>query len=311
MSRVRWSLSWCAAFTLLGAGAARAGGAWVPGSAAGDLQFGYSVKTADTSWDPYGNTRISDSWHIFRYVYTGGEVGLGYKLSVRYLALYLDGLEGERGDMEHNAGLSELFLGLKYRLRQGKWPMALAFNHRTSYLYDLPGQYDRHLFLEDEDDLDGDGFTEDAIFKGVSPEWRGLLGEDYGLSYLVSRSLWDGGWLNLEAGYTYRTTNLGDEIPLYAEVGYPLPWKRLIAKGSYRWVQSVGNNSEERGPEDRFGCSTTNCFPDASIMVLGGGFFRDFGAERKWWGEVGFNQWIWGRSARKYEEPYLAFGRRF
>lgn len=292
-----------AALTLALLGSApgvHAGGAWVPPVGEGDVQLGYSYKTADTSWNPRGDTRYHDSWHIFRYVYTGGEVGLVRNLSFRYLVLYLDGLEGERGDMEHNAGFSEAFFGLKYQLRDGTWPMALALNVRTSYLYDLPGEYDRHLF------------TEDGEFNGVSSEWRGLLGEDYGLSFLVSRSLFDGaGWGNLEIGYSYRTGNLSDEIPLYVEVGYPLPWRDTVLKGTYRWVQSVGNHSLDRQPDDRFGCSERNCFPDASMMSVGASLFRNFGTERKWWGEVGFSQWVWGRSARKYEEPYLSFGRRF
>jgi hypothetical protein len=66
-----------------------------------------------------------------------------------------------------------------------------------------------------------------------------------------------------------------------------------------------------RAPDDRFGCSARNCFPDASNMVLGAALFQDLGGERQWWVEVGWNQWIWGRSARKYEEPYLTIGRRF
>lgn len=279
---------------------ALAGGAWIPAQGEGDVQLGYSVKTADSSWDPRGNARDNSSWHIFRYVYNGGEVGLGSGFSFRYLVLYLDGLEGPRGDMEHNAGMSEAFLGVKYRLTEGEWPMAVAFNHRTSYLYDLPGTYDRHLF------------EDDGSFKGVSPEWRGLLGEDYGLSFLISRSLaGGGGWANAEVGYTYRTGNLSDEIPVYAEVGYPLPWQELKVKGSYRWVQSVSNHDLDRAPDDRFGCSANNCFPDASMMALGVSVFRDLGAARRWYGELGFNQWVWGRSARQYEEPYLTFGRRF
>lgn len=205
------------------ASVSHAGGAWVPEAGAGDLQLGYSVKTADASWNPRGDTRLSESWHIFRYVYTGGEVGLGKDVSFRYLVLYLDGLEGPRGDMEHNAGFSEAFLGLKYQLVEGTWPMAIALNVRTSYLYDLPGTYDRHEF-DEEGNVDG-----------VSPEWRGLLGEDYGLSFLVSRSLFEGrGWTNLEVGYSYRTGNLSDEIPVYFEIGYPLPWQSLVLKGSYR-----------------------------------------------------------------------------
>ena len=189
--------------------------------------------------------------------------------------------------------------------------MALSLNVRTSYLYDLPGQYDRHLFRPDEDDIDGDGDTQEALFNGVSPEWRGLLGEDYGLSLLVSRSVFDGGWLNLEAGYTYRTTNLSDEVPLFAEVGYPLPWRSVVLKGTYAWVQSVGNHSLDREPEDRFGCSDRNCFPNASTMVVGASLFRNLGEEERWWIEGGWNQWVWGRSARKYTEPFLSVGRRF
>lgn len=291
---------WLALAIVLVASAAHAGGAWVPPVGEGDFQLGYSVKTADASWDPHGNTRVSRSWHIFRYVYAGGEVGMARDLSFRYLVLYLDGLEGPRRDMEHNAGFSEAFLGLKYQIHDGTWPMAVALNVRTSYLYDEPGTYDRHLF------------DENGEVDGVSSEWRGLLGEDYGVSFLISRSLFEGeGWANLEVGYNYRTGNLSDEVPFYVEAGYPLPWNSLVLKGSYRWVQSVGNHSLDRQPDDRFGCSPRNCFPNASMMAVGGSVFRRFGAEGKWWAEAGFNQWIWGRSARKYEEPFLTIGRRF
>jgi hypothetical protein len=47
------------------------------------------------------------------------------------------------------------------------------------------------------------------------------------------------------------------------------------------------------------------------MMAVGVSLFRDFGADRKWWAEGGFNQWVWARSARKYEEPYISIGRRF
>ncbi|MDX1503142.1 MAG: hypothetical protein R3325_12350 [Thermoanaerobaculia bacterium] len=288
---------------------ARAGGAWLPEPGHGEVQLGLSVKTAATSWSPRGEVRRHDSEHDFRYLYTGGEVGVSRRLSLSFLLLYLDGYEGPPGDQEHNAGFSEAFLGAKLRLRQGRWPMAIAFRLRTSYLYDLPGPYDRHLFGPDEDDLDGD--VEEAVFRGVSPEWRGLLGEDYGVSFLASRSLCGGGWVNLELGYNYRTTNLSDEIPLLLEVGHPLPWRDLVGKVAVRWVQSVGNESPGRDPEDRFGCSPRNCFPDASVVVVGAGLFRDFGRDREWWVEAGFNQWVWGRSARRYQEPYLSIGRRF
>lgn len=291
---------------------ARAGGAWVPGAGAGDVQLGYSWKTARASWDPSGKTRVSDSWHIFSYLYLGGEVGVADRLSFTYVVTYLDGLEGERGNpdnpMEHNAGLSEAFFGLKVPLRNRRTPMALAFRLRTSYLYDLPGAYDRHLFAEGDESQEGD--AAEAVYNGVSPEWRGLLGEDYGLYYLVSRSLFGGGWGNFEIGYNYRTGNLADEVPVYADLAYPLPWHELLLKGTLSYVQSVGNVGE-RQPNDRFGCSPRNCFPDASRVVGGIGFFRKLGRNDGWWVEVGFNQFLWGRSTRKYQEPYFTLGRSF
>lgn len=304
-------IAWLACLLGAVAGPTFAGGAWVPEAGAGEALLGFSTKTANTSWNPTGVTRHHSSEHDFRYVYQGGEAGLGRGLSLRYLVLYLDGREGEPGHMERNAGLSEAYLGLKLRLREGAWPVAISFDLRTSYFYDLPGQYDRHLFLPDEDDLDGDGDTSEAVFKGVSPEWRGLLGEDYGVSVLVGHSLARGGWLGFEAGYRYRTTNLSDEIPIHAEIGYPLGWKSLKVKGSYDWIESVGNHSLEREPEDRFGCSERNCFPNSSYMVVGAALLRDFGSDGKWWGQIGWNQWVWGRSARKYVEPHLTIGRRF
>jgi protein XagA len=281
--------------------AVMAGGAWVPERGSGYFQLGYSVKTADTSWGASGQTRHHTSWHIFRYGYVGGQVGLGRGFAVNAMVLYLDGLEGARGDMEHNAGLSEAFLGLTYQFREGTWPMAVAYRHRSSYLYDLPGQYHRHLH-----DSQGD-------VRGESPEWRGLLGSDHGLYFLASRSLLDHqGWMSAEIGYNFRTTNLSDEIPMYFEIGLPLPWQQLNLKATYRWVQSVGNHrTPERRPSDRFGCSALNCFPNASMMAVGVSLMRDFGREQRWWAEAGFNQWVWGRSARKYEEPFLAVGRRF
>lgn len=290
---------------------ATAGGGWIPEKNDGDIQFGYSRKVANQSWNPQGITRDNSSWHLFRYGYVGGETGLGRGLSVRYTVLYLDGLEGAPGSYEANRGLSEGFIGFKYQLHDGTWPMAVAVNARTSLLYDQAGTYDRAKYLPDRSDLDGDGDRTEAVFSGVNSEWRGLLGEDYGVSFIASRSLFDGGWLNLEGGYTYRTGNLADEVPLTAELGWPTEWNRLAIKGSYSAVLSVHNDSETRRSDDRFGCSANNCFPDASRQVIGAAGFLSLGEGRKWWIEAGWNHWIWGRSTRKYEEPYISLGRRF
>ena len=298
---MNWKSAACAAGVLgLTASTSLAGGAWVPDKGDGDIQFGYSRKWADHSWNPEGQTVRNGSNHLFRYGYMGGELGLGYRTSFRFTVLYLDGLEGPPGDYEQNKGPSELFLGLKYKVHEGKWPMAVAFNMRTSILYDQAGTYNRHNFLEGETAVDG-----------VDSEWRGLLGEDYGLTFLLSRSLFGRGWFNLETGYTYRTGNLADEMPLNLELGIPFPWDRLFLKGNFNWIDSVGNNSLTRQEDDRFGCSVNNCFPDASRQVITGALMLNVGRDRVWWIETGWNHWLWGRSTRQYEEPYITFNRRF
>ncbi len=306
-----WKGIGCCGVVTLAVTAAVAGGAWVPEKGDGDIQFGYSRKFADSSWTPDGTSVDNASYHLFRYGWIGGELGLGHRFSVVFTALYLDGLEGPPGSYEQNRGTSEAFLGVKYRVHDGDWPMAVFANMRTSLLYDQAGVYDRHTFLPDEDDIDGDGDTTEAIHQAVDSEWRGLLGEDYSLGFLASRSAFSGGWLNLGIGYTYRTGNLADEIPVYAEVGVPSGWAPLTLKGVFSYVQSAGNNSEIRQPDDRFGCSATNCFPDASRIVLTGSLFFDLTQQRLWWVELGWNRWVWGESTRKYDEPYLTLGRRF
>jgi hypothetical protein len=297
---------------ILAGSVAEAGGAWVPEKGDGDIMFGYSRKRADYSWNPDGKTVPNNSIHDFRYGYLNGEMGFGHNLSMTYSVLYLNGYEGATENLENNRGTSELFVGLKYGLPlEGKWPMAVSFNVRSSILYDQYGTYDRSLFLPDEDDIDGDGDDEEAIPNKVNSEWRGLLGEDYGLKFLASRNLFGSGWLNMEIGYTYRTGNLSDEIPLYAEAGFPSGWSPMLLKAAVSHIQSVGNNSDVRRFDDRFGCSDNNCFPDASRTVITGGFFFNLGAAQLWYVEAGYNRWVWGESTRKYSEPYITLGRRY
>jgi hypothetical protein len=278
----------------------------VPSPGQGDVQLGFSRKTADTSWDSSGNSFVNlttqngarvRTYHDFRYAYLSGEIGLLPRLSTRFLATYLYGLEGPHNDLEKNAGLSDAWFGFKYALAQGSWPMALGATMRTPYFYDLPGAYNRYIF-------DSQGNR-----RGVSPEWRGLLKRDYTLSYLLSHSYRGGaGWMNFETGYTWREGAPADQIPLYAEVGYPLGWHGVAAKGAVTYIHSLGNDSL-REPDDRFGSSATFNFNDASMMKAGVGFIVPLRGRTDL--EVGYNQWLWGESARRYREPYLSVGTRF
>lgn len=289
---------------------AQAGGAWVPDRGDGDIQLGFSRKTADTSWNASGDTFANSGRfenHDFRYAYLSGEVGVFDRLSFHYLVTWLDGREGPDGDLHKNEGWSDAWLGFKYALRRGRDPMALKLTVRTPILYDMDGPYSLELY------------DDDGEFVGLSPEWRGVLKHDVTLSYLWSRSLFDswsdvGGWINVETGYTWREGAPADQWPTHIDIGVPLGrdagWKRLRVKGSLDVVKSLGNDSERR-PDDRFGSRSTFNFNDASMARVAASLIVPIGKNDRGWIEAGYGVWVWGRSARQYEEPFLSIGTSF
>jgi hypothetical protein len=292
----------CALSLILLPEVAAAGGAWMPGKGKGDIQLGFSRKRAHHSWDASGNGFENGGFyrnHDFRYVYLSGEIGFVDRLSMTYLVTWLDGLEGPTDALRRNAGPSDSWFGLKFGLRQGQTPMAVQAEVRTDDFYDIDGPYTRELFDEEGNSL------------GESPEWRGLLKEDYSLYYLVSHSFGGGqAWANLKTGYTWREGAPADQWPLWIDGGHWLLDGRLTAQGSLVWVRSLGNDSP-RQPDDRFGARPTFNFNDASMARIGASVAAHFGKDRSWWAEAGYNKWIWGRSARRYSEPFLSLGHSF
>jgi hypothetical protein len=115
--------------------------------------------------------------------------------------------------------------------------------------------------------------------------------------------------MNLEAGYTWREGAPADQIPVTAELGWPLPVMGAAVKGSLVYVDSLGNDSP-RKPDDRFGANATFNFNDASMARAGVSFILPVGQSGTSV-ELGYNRWIWGESARRYNEPFLSIGKRF
>lgn len=279
-----------------------AGGAWVPPPGEGSTQLGWSRKTAHTSWskdgDVYENGGCCKN-HDFRYTYLSGEVGIVEGLSATYLVTWLDGREGPDGEIHKDSGWSDAWIGLKYGWGDSSRPMAVALTVRTPTLYDQPGPYTRNLY-----DANGN-------FIRQSPEWRGVLKHDVTGSFLHSWSLGGGqGWISGEIGYTWREGAPADQIPLSIDGGWKLPWGGLVAKGSIVVIRSLGNDSPRR-PDDRFGSSAIQNFNDASMARTGLSLMRSFGANDRWTVEAGYNIWVWGRSARQYEEPFFGLTRSF
>ena len=285
-----------------------AGGAWAPDPGQGNLYIGYSRKTAHTSWDVFGESfdnmtnfegeRVPHH-HDFKYLTMSGEFGIVKGLSAGFLVTYLFGLEGPEADMEENNGMSDAWFSLKYQFLRGDWPMAFGSTLRSPVFYDVPGPYTRHLFNDDGEEVT------------VSPEWRGVLKRDLSMWYTVSRSLNQGlGWASLYAGYTFREGAPADQIPLGLEAGYRIPvkFRPLSFKAIVTYVGSLGNDSL-REPEDRFGSSDTFNFNNASMLRVGGSLILEVvkGVDA----ELGYAQWVWGHSARQYNEPFFSVGYRW
>lgn len=296
----RWAAS--GLFLTLGAAPALAGGPWVTPQGEPEVRLGWSRKTATVSWNAFGDTLDHNGHaHDFRYYYLDGEVGLTDRLSGTFLMTWLDGREGRPGHVETNSGFSDAWFGLKYALREGSTPMALAVNIRTDIFYDIDGPYERHLF-----DEDGNFITE-------NPEWRGLNRTDAALLYHVGRSLAGGrGWTSGLVGYNWRDGAPADEVPLGAEIGWKLPWYDIAVKGSTYWSFSMKNDSvPSEGDRFDFRGRTDYNFNFASMGRIGGSVLVPLGRDGRYVLEAGYNRWIWGESARKYSEPFASIGARF
>lgn len=280
---------------------ALAGGAWIPDAGDGYVQLGFSRKTADTSWDSEGerfaNTGRFEN-HDFRYTYLSGQLGLGRGVAFQFLLTHLDGLEGPDGDLERNTGPSDAWFGVKVRLRGGTVPMAVGAEVRTPYFYDIDGPYERDLF-DDQGNL-----------VGHSPEWRGVLKHDLALTYAISgnHGRESRGWWSAETGYRFREGAPSNEVPLRGDVGWSLGWLDSHFKAALEGNFATGQDSARR-PDDRFGSRPGFNFNDASMLRVGVSWLVPLDAS--WSAEVGFNRWAWGRSARRYNEPFISISRSF
>jgi hypothetical protein len=303
--RFVWSL-FVLPFLGLALSDAQAGGGWVAEPGHGYASIGYSQKTARTSWnsqgEPFNNVTGNPpvaNWHDFRYVYVSGEAGVVKNVAVNWLFTWLDGYEGPEANPERNHGMSDCWLGARYAVRKGAWPVAAGFVVRTPFFYDMIGPYTRHLYNEDGEEVT------------LSPEWRGVLKHDYTVYGAVSRSLAGGrGWASLDAGFTWRAGSPADKLPINLDAGYPLPvrFRNTRLKVMANFVQSMGNE-DPREPDDRFGGNSNFNFNDASMLRLAGSLVVDVYGPLQ--AELGYGQWVWGQSARHYKEPFFALGTGF
>ena len=308
---------------LLAATQVWAGGAWVPEPGKGSIQWGYSRKTGHQIWDDQGNGFIKKNaagklptLHDFRYGILSGEVGLHKRVSGTFLFTYLWGFEGAKPNQEENFGFSDAWLGAKFQVKNGTWPQALRASWRTPFMYDQQGPYQRHLYSVKHDAANlakleaGQTVADTVSFVMNNPEWRGILRNDLAFLYSVSHSFHRfPGWMSLEAGYNFRQGGPSDDIPVNFELGYTFKVKSYTPhlKLSGNLVKSVGNNSKS-DPHDRFNFPASIPFDFNDASMFRGGLSLLWPVDN-WFLEVGYNQWLWGRGAFQYKEPFFGITR--
>ena len=178
--------------------------------------------------------------------------------------------------------------------------MALAATERTPIFYDLPGPYNRYLF-----DAQGNR-------PGVSPEWRGLLKHDYTLSYLMSHSYARPRLAGTARRATPGARALRPTPSRSRRRRVPAAFLGLAAKGAGSPTSGAATTTRRARPDDRFGSSARNNFNDAETAQGRRSWLVPLrAAASAGTSRSGYNQWLWGISARRYREPYLSLGYQF
>ncbi|HEX9636077.1 MAG TPA: hypothetical protein VGB99_00975 [Acidobacteriota bacterium] len=208
-----------------------AGGAWVPEPGHGWFSVGFNRKSGDRRLDADGSEFIPGRGrtHDFRYGYFSGEAGLIEKLSVNWTLTYLWGTESfdDPADDFSHQGFSDTWVGMRYRLRSGSWPMVAEVNARLPYLYEH------------------------------NEEWLGLLKHDFTGLLFTERATERAGTFAGYGGYTIRQGSPTDQVRLGMSWAVPntvpgferLPFQVTVGLDGFI---SVGEPSPSE-PSDRFG----------------------------------------------------------
>jgi hypothetical protein len=274
---------------------ALAGGGWVPDPQSGYVGIAFTDKFSNAAWDARGDsttaaeeTAMGDD---LKYISLSGEIGIVDRVCLLFSVPYLYAREGQ----DTGSGFSDLLFGGKVSIIDGQLPLAASVVARVPWLYDRGGAYRRY------------DSPEDAAAHRLSNQWRGLLKYDVAFTLHASTSFLEGrGWATLEPAILFRTGAPSHALPVGAEVGYrpfdalPLDLKVFSA------LSLSFHDSHPSSAGDRFSASPSFDFNDASMWKIGASLLV-----RPWLGlivEGGYDQWIWGRSARMYHEPFISIG---
>lgn len=263
---------------------------WVSKPGHGCLQFGFNrkyqlgAKRRDIDGKVY--QALNHLTYDFRYAYVSGQVGLYPRVEANVLLYYLSASErfdaaAEEADAYYH-GFSDVWLGFKYQVHQGAWPIAVGTVVRLPYLYTNKDKAPTGLL------------NRDLALKGY-------LSHDFGRMYFSAM-----------AGFNWRESAPANQIiyafevagrPGFGEVGSRMRLKFLIDGAA-----SVGSDSPSTFPRDRFPGLT---------LETGGHFFNfnkatfihpqvsfSYSITPVWNAQVGFGYVAWGKSAVVFTNLY-------
>lgn len=288
---------WIGVWLVLVAPPVNAGGGWVSNPGHGHLQGGFD-------WKPQSGAQRRDIEgkryealnhlsHDFHFAYASGSVGLYPRLEASFLFSYLWASEefdeaAEEPD-GYFQGLSDLWVGLKYQVRQGAWPMAVEAVARLPYLYarkvkDPTGLLNRDLAL------------------------KGYLSHGFGRFYCSGM-----------AGFNWREAAPANQALYGFEVG-GRPWSggmgdRISFTCALAGLASIGADRPSTFPRDRFSSLTLERdghffnFNKASSLRLQ--FSSGCAFTPAWSAQAGLGYFIWGRSIEIYTDLYAQLGYTF
>ena len=289
-----------------------AGGPWVGAPGSGDLIFGYSRKTALSSWDTWGNFSTANDnglyRHDFRYMYINPTWVLFNHLEFSGNFNYIWGYEAVSKDVvtgqplatpyyHYNQGPTDFWLNLKYQFMEGEYPMAIQATGRFPDLYSSPGDYY------------GTSVPVPGQYSVIAgPEWRGLMKRDLGFYYLIGHSFGSQAYAQSQLGYNFRQGAYADQWYFEIDGGYNffniLGTNKLTVKAFFDYTGGVGNGDQPNAT-DRFNSPYTNFnFNNSKAGRLYGGLIYAPSPDSRWALETGIGKWMFGSGVVDYTETY-------
>lgn len=328
-----------------------AGGPWVLGKGQTEIYLGYSRKTASKRWTPThlntngtpygyddtwgkdslveGTNLIDNKFHDFRYTYFQPSFGLTNRIEVYGNFLFLDGREVSTTDLEGkplgkdengnqitewevNKGLTDFWLGIKYQVLKGDWPVAVEFNSRFPDFYSKSSDvYSRYDYKYYTDPVTG---VKDTTGQ-PSAAWRGLKKRDFNFLVHAGHSFANyRAWVQAYAGYSIRQDAFADQVLAGISGGY-----NFFLDKNHDWtlapqVAFYYDNGLENG-----------AIPDATDRFSFGGrqnYYFNSPTTGRLYGSVigsyknmlsvtaGAGYWIFGKGCPQYTEMFVQLGYR-